>query len=66
MAVAHWHDVLDRDADTGMSEHIEEELEKWLDPDGGVFGWGKPESMNDKFESGKMHLKSLNRFRNRI
>lgn len=66
MAVAHWHDVLDRDADTGMSEHIEEELEKWLAPDGGVFGWGKPESMNDKFESGKMHLKSLNRFRNRI
>lgn len=66
MAVAHWHDVLDRDADTGMNEHIEEELENWLDPDGGVFHWGKPENVTDKFERGELHLRSLNRYRNKF
>lgn len=36
MAVAHWLNVLDRDADVGMEELLEEQLEKWLDPDRGI------------------------------
>lgn len=36
MAVAHWLDVLDRDAQIGLEELLEEELEKWLDPDRGI------------------------------
>lgn len=36
MAVAHWLEVLDRDAQVGMEELLEEELEKWLDPDRGI------------------------------
>lgn len=36
MAVAHWLDVLDRDAQVGINELLEEELEKWLDPDRGI------------------------------
>ena len=35
MAVAFWLDVLDRDAQVGLDERIDEELEKWLDPDSG-------------------------------
>lgn len=37
MAVAFWLEVMDRDAQTGIDEILEEELEKWLDPDRGVF-----------------------------
>lgn len=37
MAVAYWLEVLDRDEQIGMDELLEEELEKWLDPDRGVF-----------------------------
>lgn len=33
MAVAHWIKVLDRDADAGLEELSEEELEAWADPD---------------------------------
>lgn len=29
-------EVLDRDAQVGMEELLEEELEKWLDPDRGI------------------------------
>ena len=36
MAVAHWLEVLDRDAQVGLEELLEEELEKWLDPDRGI------------------------------
>ena len=36
MAVAYWLEVLDRDAQTGMDEMLEEDLEKWLDPDRGI------------------------------
>lgn len=36
MAVAHWLEVLDRDAQVGMEELLEEELEKWLAPDRGI------------------------------
>lgn len=63
MAVAYWHDVLDRDANVGMEEHLEEELEMWADPDGGALNWGKPEVFNDKLSLGKMHVKSLDLFR---
>lgn len=63
MAVSYWHDVLDRDANVGMEEHLEEELEMWADPDGGALNWGKPEVYKDKLSSGKMHLSSLNPFR---
>lgn len=63
MAVAYWHDVLDRDANVGMEEHLEEELEMWADPDGGALNWGKPEVFNDKLSLGKMHVKSLDPFR---
>ena len=37
MAVAYWLEVLDRDEQIGMDDLLEEELEKWLDPDRGVF-----------------------------
>ena len=37
MAVAYWLAVLDRDAQQGLDELFEEELEKWLDPDRGIF-----------------------------
>ena len=63
MAVSYWHDVLDRDANVGMEEHLEEELEMWADPDGGALNWGKPEVYKDKLSSGKMHVKSLDPFR---
>lgn len=63
MAVAYWHDVLDRSADIGLEEHLEEELEMWADPDGGALNWGKPEVFKDKLESGKLHVSSLNPFR---
>ena len=63
MAVAYWHDVIDRDADIGMEDHLEEELEMWADPDGGALNWGKPEAFNDKLSLGKMHVKSLDPFR---
>lgn len=63
MAVAYWHDVLDRSADIGLEEHLEEELEMWADPDGGALNWGKPEVYKDKLASGKMHIRSLKPFR---
>ena len=63
MAMAYWHDVIDRDAETGMEEHLEEELEMWVDEDGGVFSWGKPEKFRDKLASGKLHVSSLKPFR---
>ena len=36
-AVAFWLEYMDRDAQTGIDELLDEELEKWLDPDRGVF-----------------------------
>ena len=63
MALAYWHDVIDRDAETGLEEHLEEELEMWVDEDGGVFSWGKPEKFRDKLASGKLHVSSLKPFR---
>lgn len=35
-AVAHWLEYMDRDAQTGLEELLEEELEKWMDPERGV------------------------------
>lgn len=61
MAVAYWHDVMDRDAQTGMDEEIEEQLEAWLDPDRGIF-W-IPDMGKDKLNHGHLHLSSLNKFR---
>lgn len=63
MALAYWHDVIDRDAETGLEEHLEEELEMWADEDGGVLSWGKPEQFRDKLASGKLHVSSLKPFR---
>lgn len=37
MAIAFWLLVLDRDAQTGMDEMLEEALDQWLDPDRGIF-----------------------------
>ena len=37
MAVAYWLENMDRDASVGLEELAEEELEKWLDPDRGIF-----------------------------
>lgn len=36
IAVAYWLSVLDRDAQTGLDELLDEQLEAWLDPDRGV------------------------------
>lgn len=36
MAVAYWLDVLDRDAQVGLDELLEEDLERWLDPERGI------------------------------
>jgi hypothetical protein len=36
MAIAYWLDVMDRDAEVGLEELEEEQLEKWLDPDRGI------------------------------
>lgn len=44
MAVAYWLEVLDRDAQTGMDELFEEELERWLDPDRGILYIEEPPS----------------------
>ena len=63
MAIAYWHDVIDRDAETGMEEHLEEELEMWADADGGALNWGKPEQFRDKLASGKLHVNNLKPFR---
>ena len=63
MAIAYWHDVIDRDADTGMAEHLEEELAMWADTDGGVFSWGKPQEIRERLESGKLHVRSMDPFR---
>ncbi|MDT8900658.1 phage terminase large subunit [Anaeroselena agilis] len=35
--VIHWLEYMDRDAQTGLEELLEEELEKWMDPSRGVF-----------------------------
>lgn len=37
IAVAFWLESLDRDAQQGLDDIMEEELEKWLDPDRGIF-----------------------------
>lgn len=37
MAVAYWLEVLDRDAQQGLDELMEDEIEKWMDPDRGIF-----------------------------
>lgn len=50
MAVAFWNDVMDRDAQTGLDNHIEEELEKWLDPDRGIFYVEEPVSPSVNFK----------------
>lgn len=37
MAVAYWLEYLDRDAQAGIDDLLEERLEEWLDPDRGLF-----------------------------
>lgn len=36
MAVQYWLEVMDRDAEVGMNEMLEEKLEEWLDPERGI------------------------------
>lgn len=48
MAVAFWLDVLDRDAQVGLEEKLEEDLDKWLDPDRGICYIEEPESSINK------------------
>ena len=45
MAVAYWLEVLDRDEQIGMDELLEEELEKWLDPERGILYIEEPENL---------------------
>lgn len=37
MGVTYWQEVMDRDYQTGMEEHLDELLEQWDDPDRGIF-----------------------------
>lgn len=45
LAVAFWLEVLDRDAQVGLDEHVEEFLEAVMDPETGVTGY-----LNEMFE----------------
>ena len=59
MAVAHWLEVLDRDAQVGMEELLEEELEKWLDPDRGI-GYIEEAPLVNKKRSNSQDFNNLN------
>lgn len=61
MAVAHWKEVLDRDADTGIEEHLEEQLEAWSDPDRGITYI--PDMGKQQLSTGRYHLKNLAPYR---
>lgn len=61
MAVAHWKEVLDRDADTGIEEHLEEQLEAWSDPDRGITYI--PDMGKQQLSTGHYHLKNLAPYR---
>ena len=44
MAVSYWLEVLDRDAQVGLEELLEEDLERWLDPERGILYIEEPPS----------------------
>ena len=60
MAVAYWLDVLDRDSDIGMQELLEEDLEKWLDPDRGIAYIEEPENLRPLKKAGRQDYHDLN------
>ena len=59
MAVAYWLNVLDRDSDIGMQELLEEDLEKWLDPDRGIAYIEEPENLRPLRKTGKENYDKL-------
>ena len=60
MAVAYWLTVLDRDSDIGMEELLEEDLEKWLDPDRGIAYIEEPENLKPTKKVGNEYDDKLN------
>ena len=60
MAVAYWLTVLDRDSDIGMEELLEEDLEKWLDPDRGIAYIEEPENLKPTKKVGNKYDDKLN------
>ena len=59
MAVAYWLSVLDRDSDIGMQELLEEDLEKWLDPDRGIAYIEEPENLRPMKKVGRQEYENL-------
>lgn len=54
MAVAYWLEFMDRDAQVGMDELLEEQLEKWMDEDFGVTHKEfRPELVPEKYRQSK-------------
>lgn len=58
IAVAYWLSVLDRDAQQGMDELLEEQLEMWLDPDRGVMYIEEtaPKNKANKYANERMNI----------
>lgn len=59
MAVAYWLSVLDRDAQQGMDELLEEQLEMWLDPDRGVMyieETARPNTKTNRYTGGGINI----------
>lgn len=64
MAVTYWHDVMDRDYQTGMQEHLDELLEQWDDPDRGIFYVPELNSVRPAGKvTGKKYVSGLKDFR---
>lgn len=61
MAVSYWRDVIDRDADMGIEENIEEQLEIWSDPERGIL-W-IPEMGKEELRTSRLHVKGLDMWR---
>ena len=57
MAVAHWKEVIDRDAETGLKENFDALLEAWADPDMGIFNNMEEQQIRHK------HIRNMNDYR---
>lgn len=57
MAVAHWKEVIDRDAETGLQENLDALLEAWADPDIGIFNNQEEQQIRHK------HIRNMNDYR---
>ncbi len=51
MAVAYWLEQMDRDENTGVSELLEEALERWMDPERGIMYTG-----NETLDRGRHNI----------